>query len=348
MRLNLYLQGFGCRAIIISMDRKTFYETARDELIKVAQNPLVKDKKTIDTREISFEDMWEEAGGEKFTGYLTAANDYRWHTLLIDGNVRFSLFLGKGITLHGKEAILSMKSKWQNPPVTVSKLYFTKEAVESYYGMFSGLKIFDGVNPENIGIDRIFQKLKEEKFTGPAVFDTKDNKLVFLWHSGRMLHIFPAKNITQNATEKDLDEVMLSPFLNVTAVKAHAMSFNVPAVKLLYTKRATEFNALLLCMQKRLHAVIGTRIMMLIAKDVKEALMKRHMFYESLIQFRDYGIVVEPKILDKGVNRDLDEVIREIIEVYMERAKEDLGLTLVKKAFAECKVKGERKSEEDK
>ena len=41
-------------------------------------------------------------------------------------------------------------------------------------------------------------------------------------------------------------------------------------------------------------------------------------------------------------------MIREIIEVYMERAKEDLGLTLVKKAFAECKVKGERKSGEDK
>lgn len=331
------------------MDRKTFYENSRALLIKVAENPLVKDKKTIDTREVSFEDMWENVGKEKFTGYITTSTgEYKWHTLVVDGYVKFSVFLGKGVTLQGKEALLSMKSKWTNPPVTINKLYFTKDAVESYFGMFSGLKIFDGINPETIGIDRVFQKLEEEKFTGPAIFDTKDNKIVLLWHTGKIIHIFPVRNITLSVTEKDLDEVMLSPFLNITAVKAHVMSFNVHAEKLLYTKRANEFNALLTCVQEKLHRIIGTRIMMLIAKDVKDTLMRKHMFYESLVQLKDYRILVEPKILDRGVNRDFDEVIKEIIEVYIERAKEDLGPAVVKKAFNECKVRGEGKGEESK
>ncbi len=330
------------------MDRKAFYEAEKSKLLKIAQNPFVKDKKTVDTRSVSFDSMWEEVAKEKFTGYIaTATNEYRWHTLVIDGNIRFSVFFTKGVTLQGKEALLSLKSKWTNPPVGINKFYTTKEGVEAYYGMFSGLKIFDGVNADNIGIDRLFQKLQDEKFIGPAIFDAKNNKIIFLWHTGNILHIFPARNIALAVTEKDLEEVILSPIINITAIKAYPMSFNMPASKLLYGKRAAEFNAYLLCVQEKLRKIIGTRLMEIIGRDVKNILVKKHSFYESLIQFKGYSIVLEPKILDTGITRDFDEIIKEIIEIYVERAREDAGITLVSRAFAECKEKGEKKGEEN-
>ncbi len=333
--------------IIINMDRNAFFEQIKDKLLKVAANPLIKEKRELDTRQISFEDMWETLGKEKFTGYLMAGtHEYKWHTFVIDGHVRFSAFLGKGIVLRGKEALLSMKSKWNNPPVTVTALKLSPEALMAYYGMFSGLKVFDGINPETIGIDRVFQKLEEEKFTGTAIFNSKDNKIVFLWHTGNILHIFPMRNISLSVDEETLKEVIVSPFLSITAIKSHSMSLNLPYDKLLYTKRAAEINALLKCFQDRLADVIGNRLITLIANDTKEKLIQRHPFYADLLQIKDGRIFMEPKVMDKGVSSDFDDVIKEILEVYVARANEDAGRYLVKRFFKECKEKGARKGEE--
>jgi len=323
------------------MDRKVYYEKIGPLLLKACAVPLVKEKREIDTREVSFEDMWDMLGKENFTGYLTAiSSEYRWYTFVISGHIRFSAFLGKGVTIRGKESLLSMKSKWNNPPLSISVFKTTAKALLAYYGIFSGLKIFDGINPETIGLDRVFNKLSEEKFTGPAIFDSRDNKIIFLWHNGNIIHIFPGHNVELLVDENTLKEVMLSPFLNITAIKSYNMSLDIPYKNMLYTKRSLEMNNLFRCSQEKLKEFIGKRLIGLIAIDTKIKLVKRHPFYQDLIQIKDGELQMEPKVMDKGVSSDFDDIIKEIIGVYLGRASEDAGNYLVKKAFDECKTKG--------
>lgn len=330
------------------MDRNVFFRKIKDELVKAITNPLVRKKEEIDTRDISFEEMWDKMGNRRFTGYLLALTDqYKWHTFVIDGHVKFSAFFGKGIVLRGKESLLSMKSKWNNPPITVFALTMDEKSLAGYYGMFSGLKIFDGINPETIGIDRVFEKIKEERITGTAIFDTKDNKIGFISYNGSIIHVFPVKNIVLSVDERVLEEVILSPFLNITVIKAHKMTLDIPYSKLLYSKRAAEMNALLECFQNKLAKAIGRRLITLIAHEVKNRLTQRHPFYSDLLQIKDGIISMEPKVMDRGISSDFDEVVREILEIYVARANEDAGRNLVRKFFKECKEKEVKEVEEN-
>ncbi len=328
------------------MDRNTFFEKMKEQLLKSARNPFIKEMRRFDTGKGSFEEMWEQLGKEQFTGYLMAlTNEYKWHTFVINGHVKFSIFIGKGVVLRGKEALLSMKSRWNNPPLSISIFKTTAQSLMAYYGLFSGIKVFDGINPETIGIERVFEKLEQEKFTGIGIFDTRDNKVVFLWYQGKIIHIFPMRNISLLVDETTLREIILSPFLNVTAVRSYTMSLDIPYDKLLYTKRAGEVNGLLKCFQDKLAKIIGTRVVMLIANDTKQKLIQHHPFYSDLIQIKNGRLYMEPKVIDRGVPSDFDDIVKEILEVYVARANEDAGRHLVKKSFTECKEKGASKSE---
>ncbi len=321
------------------MERTEFYSLIEPVIDENLKKDFVKESRILKTDTLNYEKFWQAIETNKESGYITSrSKNFQWHCLLKNGEILFTLLIAKGVKLYEKDSLLGVKNRWLHTPFEFAYYIMPQDAIVPFLSIFAGTKTLDRINPDTSGIDHFFNSMREKQLTGSFILETHDDKAVFLYNKGLIIHIISLKHIDKPIPKETVKELILAPTMNITAIETTQNIHKIKIDTIVISNKIMEFNNILQCFLIRFREIMGYRVTNIVAGTVKQNMQNKHPFLDTgmTITTKPISISLVKEKVENETSVDFITLSKEILSELMKFASMEIGIEKVKHIFSIC------------